>query len=71
MDLHRLFIIAGCTGLFRACSPADRNNGAVRHAVGIDGPLLHFSDPDRRTLHVWLLSFERHALVGHVVIELI
>ena len=34
------------------------------HEIGIDGPLLHLSE-DGETLHVWLLSFERHALVGH------
>lgn len=39
------------------------------HAVGIDGPLMHFTDDARHSLNVWLLSFERHALVGHVVIE--
>lgn len=39
------------------------------HAVGIDGPLLHFTDDARHGLNVWLLSFERHALVGHVVLE--
>jgi hypothetical protein len=35
------------------------------HKIGIDGPIFHFSDPQRKTLHLWLLSFERHALVGH------
>jgi hypothetical protein len=40
------------------------------HKVGIDGPLFHFSDKERKTLHLWLLSFERHALVGHYVLEL-
>lgn len=35
------------------------------HRVGIDGPVLHFSDSNRTTLHLWLLSFERHAFVGH------
>jgi len=35
------------------------------HKIGIDGPLIHFSDSAKTHLHVWLLSFERHALVGH------
>jgi hypothetical protein len=35
------------------------------HQVGIDGPIFHFSDEERTHLHLWLLSFERHALVGH------
>ncbi len=40
------------------------------HTVGIDGPIFHFSDEEKRTLHLWLLSFERHALVGHYEIEM-
>jgi len=40
------------------------------HKIGIDGPVLHFTDEDRTTLHVWLLSFERHALVGHYEIRI-
>lgn len=39
------------------------------HTIGIDGPLLHLSE-DGRTLHVWLLSFERHALVGHYSVNI-
>lgn len=40
------------------------------HEIGIDGPIFHFEDEERKILHLWLLSFERHALVGHYVIEL-
>ena len=40
------------------------------HKIGIDGPIFHFSDPERKTLHLWLLSFERHALVGHYEITM-
>lgn len=40
------------------------------HTIGIDGPLLHLDDKDPTLLHVWLLSFERHALVGHYTIQL-
>lgn len=40
------------------------------HFVGIDGPLLHWDDSDPGKLHLWLLSFERHALVGHYVLDL-
>jgi hypothetical protein len=41
------------------------------HHVGIDGPILHWDDQVENRLHVWLLSFERHALVGHYVIDVI
>jgi hypothetical protein len=40
------------------------------HTIGIDGPLLHLDKNDPNLLHVWLLSFERHALVGHYTIQL-
>ncbi len=40
------------------------------HKIGIDGPLIHRDIENPNILHVWLLSFERHALVGHYEIEL-
>lgn len=40
------------------------------HTVGIDGPIFHFDADDPNKLHLWLLSFERHALVGHYIIDI-
>jgi len=40
------------------------------HFVGIDGPLIHKDSKRQNILHVWLLSYERHALVGHYTIKL-
>jgi hypothetical protein len=40
------------------------------HKVGIDGPIFHFSDEQKNTLHLWILSFERHALVGHYQLKI-
>ena len=40
------------------------------HTIGIDGPIFHFTDEERKNLHLWLLSFERHAFVGHYTITL-
>jgi len=40
------------------------------HYVGIDGPLLHWDKNDPTKLHVWVLSFERHALIAHYVLDL-
>ena len=40
------------------------------HYIGIDGPLLHLDKDDPNKLHVWVLSFERHALVAHYVLDL-
>lgn len=40
------------------------------HKIGIDGPLLHVDESNPNLIHVWLLSFERHALVGHYVVDL-
>ncbi|MEM0998290.1 MAG: hypothetical protein AAGN35_14615 [Bacteroidota bacterium] len=35
------------------------------HTIGIDGPIFHLGAETESILHLWLLSFERHALVGH------
>ena len=40
------------------------------HKIGVDGPVLHWDEDDPNLLHVWLLSFERHAMVGHYTIEI-
>lgn len=40
------------------------------HKVGIDGPIFHFEDEGRKFLNLWLLSFERHALVGHYALKI-
>jgi len=39
------------------------------HGFGIDGPLMHWDESDSSLLHFWVLSFERHALVGHYTIQ--
>jgi hypothetical protein len=39
------------------------------HTVGIDGPVMHRDDKDPAVLHVYLLSYERHSLVGHFVVS--
>lgn len=38
------------------------------HAVGVDGPLLHWDAHDPTLLHLYLLSYERHALLNHVTL---
>jgi len=38
------------------------------HAVGVDGPLLHWDANDPSRLHLYLLAYERHALLNHFVI---
>lgn len=37
------------------------------HAVGVDGPLLHWDADNPSALHLYLLSYERHALLNHIV----
>lgn len=39
------------------------------HKIGIDGPLLYFDKRNENRLHVLILSFERHAIVGHYSYE--
>ncbi len=41
------------------------------HKIGIDGPLIHRDPEDHNIWHIWLLSFERHALVGHYEVEIL
>jgi hypothetical protein len=38
------------------------------HAVGVDGPLLHRDAADPSRLHLYLLAYERHALLNHFVL---
>lgn len=38
------------------------------HAVGVDGPLLHRDAEDPSVIHLYLLSYERHALLNHIVL---
>ena len=40
------------------------------HAIGIDGPLFQFDENDPNELCMRILSFERHAIIGHYVIKL-
>lgn len=40
------------------------------HWLGIDGPLFHWDLKQQNLLHVWILSFERHAFVGHYTIQM-
>ena len=39
------------------------------HKVAIDGPVLHRDIADSNTLHLYLLSYERHSLVRHVTVR--
>lgn len=38
------------------------------HKVGIDGPIIHLDKEQPELIHIWLLSFERHALIGHYLL---
>ncbi len=39
------------------------------HKTAIDGPVLHRDAADPDTLHLYLLSYERHSLVRHVTVH--
>lgn len=45
-----------------------QNRWLDHHAIGVDGPLLHWDAGDPSILHLYLLSYERHALLNHFVI---
>ncbi|MDE3051754.1 MAG: hypothetical protein KGJ48_17855, partial [Nitrospirota bacterium] len=42
-----------------------QNRWLDHHAIGVDGPLLHWDANDPSLLHLYLLSYERHALLNH------
>ncbi len=48
----------------------DKDNWLDSHKVGIDGPVMYWDKENPKKLHVWLLSFERHAFVGHYILEI-
>jgi hypothetical protein len=45
-----------------------QNRWLDHHAIGVDGPLLHWDADHPSLLHLYLLSYERHALLNHFVI---
>lgn len=45
-----------------------RDRWIDHHSVGVDGPLLHRDAGDPSVLHLYLLAYERHALLNHFVI---
>jgi uncharacterized membrane protein YdjX (TVP38/TMEM64 family) len=48
----------------------DEQGGWIdHHGFAIDGPVLHRDEKDPDLLHVYLLSYERHSLVAHLVIS--
>jgi len=40
------------------------------HAVAIDGPAMHRDIHDPNLLHIYLLSYERHTLINHFMIQM-
>ncbi len=39
------------------------------HAVGVDGPVMHLDPDNPGLLHLYLLSYERHTLIAHFLID--
>ena len=39
------------------------------HRFAIDGPVLHRDARNPDLLHVYLLSYERHTLINHIVVS--
>jgi len=40
------------------------------HHFAIDGPVMHRDSDDPGKLHIYLLSYERHSLIGHWIVSL-
>ena len=47
-----------------------RDRWIDHHAAAIDGPVMHRDADDPTKVHLYLLSYERHTLVAHFVIDL-
>ncbi|WP_213044122.1 hypothetical protein [Nitrospira defluvii] len=45
-----------------------QNRWFDHHAIGVDGPLFHWDADDPSLLHLYLLSYERHTLLNHVIL---
>jgi hypothetical protein len=45
-----------------------QNRWLDHHAIGVDGPLFHWDADDPSLLHLYLLSYERHALLNHIIL---
>jgi hypothetical protein len=45
-----------------------QNRWLDHHAIGVDGPLFHWDADDPSLLHLYLLSYERHTLLNHVIL---
>lgn len=47
----------------------DSQNRWLDHrAIGVDGPVLHWDADDPSLLHLYLLSYERHAVLNHFIL---
>ena len=47
----------------------DHDRWVDHHSFAIDGPVLHRDRDDPSRLHVYLLSYERHTLIAHIVVD--
>lgn len=47
-----------------------QNRWLDHHAIGVDGPLLHWDADDPSLLHLYLLSYERHTLLNHIALKI-
>ena len=47
-----------------------QNRWINHHDVAIDGPVMHRDIENPNRVHLYLLSYERHSLVGHFVLDL-
>lgn len=55
------------TNVFYSMVYDHERNWVDRREIGVEGLLFHFDS--RRNLHVWVLAFEQHCVIGHYMIE--
>ena len=46
----------------------DKNQWLNHHDIAVDGPVMHRDENDPSLVHLYLLSYERHTLIGHWIL---
>ena len=47
----------------------DKNHWLNHHDIAVDGPVLHRDEHDPLLVHLYILSYERHSLIGHWILS--
>lgn len=51
-------------------SASHKSHWLNHHDIAVDGPILHRDEHDPSLVHLYLLSYERHTLLGHWILSI-